>query len=429
MRLVAAALLGIGLSVWATPVRAFDGAIGAVPQAASQDVSQTAPPTAPSSAGQADHPDGTPPAAILRNDYFGLQGGFITYPFSAAQLQPGFHAPAVVVPHLAVGAVLVGHEFNQYLSFQVGVFRPARWVEYRDVNGDQAGHSVWMNIWGLTMKSSVPISRQWSAFGAGGLAIVSRKGFLIDQVPVVRDASYATLLVGAGLEYHVNDNWTVQGALTAVPGRVADAQPHTVLVSGGFDYTSRGRAEEPDTVDGDRTLIWPRRIWRVGFITNGWGYGVNTALTKKVPVFWPGEVAVANGVSASYEGMLLHTRRLLALDWGASVSTWKSNVRGDRFVTAAVFPAIRISLVRTAPVDCYFSYSIAGPALITRTTIDDQAVGRHFTFQDYMGIGFFLGAQRKVTAELRIEHFSNGGLFPTNPGVTIPLGFYFGTSF
>jgi hypothetical protein len=422
----------VGGTIWSTPARgqATKESTPAAHPASTPPLSkQQVPADRPPANTAARSPEPTSSSRVLRNTYVGLQFGSISYAFSSTQLEPGFSVPSVDVPHLAVGAVLLGHEINPYVSFQVGVMRPARWVEYRNVNGDQAGHSVWMNIWGLTMKARAPINRQWSAFGEAGLGIVARKGFLIGRVPVVRDASYGTVLVGGGLEYRVNDDWSLQGAVTAVPGSAANLQPHTVFASGGFTYTSREHPDEAALDERDRALIWPARIWRVGFITNGWGYGANTALTKKIPIFWPGEVEVANGVSASYESTLLHTRRLLALDWGASVSTWKSRINGERFVTASVFPAIRLSLVRTKPADCYLTYSIAGPALITTTTIDDLPVGRHFTFQDYIGLGVFLGPQRRVTAELRIAHYSNGGLFPTNPGVTIPLGFYLGATF
>lgn len=46
-----------------------------------------------------------------------------------------------------------------------------------------------------------------------------------------------------------------------------------------------------------------------------------------------------------------------------------------------------------------------------------------------MALGTYWGKRRKLTAELRIQHYSNGNLFPENAGVTIPLGFYIGTTF
>jgi hypothetical protein len=159
------------------------------------------------------------------------------------------------------------------------------------------------------------------------------------------------------------------------------------------------------------------------------GFGVNAFVSKKVPVFFPGDVRVANGFSVNFQRNFFHTRRFFALDWGADISAWRSRADGDRFYTVSVYPVARVPLVRTNPVEFYFSYSLAGPALITRTTIDGQPTGRVFTFQDYMSVGFYLGRKRRVTAEIRVQHYSNGNLFPQNPGITIPLGFYFGSSF
>ena len=39
----------------------------------------------------------------------------------------------------------------------------------------------------------------------------------------------------------------------------------------------------------------------------------------------------------------------------------------------------------------YFAYSLAGPTYISKIVLDDLNTGRHFTFQDFMGIGWFAG--------------------------------------
>src|ERR1039458_9338986 len=102
--------------------------------------------------------------------------------------------------------------------------RPVYWVKYQNVNGDQGSHSVWMNVAGLTAKSRLPLTRTLSVYGEGGLGIVTRKGFSINQEPVVNDASYATLLSGGGLDYHVNDHWALLTGVTAALGRSAGHQ-------------------------------------------------------------------------------------------------------------------------------------------------------------------------------------------------------------
>ena len=367
---------------------------------------------------------------FLLNSYVGVQLGYIDYPFSGSQVQPGFQAQTIRIPHLAARVFLIGHEFNKYFSAQISDMRPVEWVEYRNVNGDQGRHSVWMNVAGLTAKARLPLTKTVSVYGEGGLGLVTRKGFAINRAPVVYDASYATVLLGGGLECRLNDNWSLLAGVTAVPGRSADQQPRTLFFSGGFDYTVRHLPARQVDTDSATGPVWPKNIVQIGYVTDALGYGANDFVSKgAVPVFWTGSVQVANGLSLNYQRNLLQTRRFFALDWGASVSSWKSRKMDERFYTASVYPVARFIAVRTNPLELYFSYSLAGPALITRTSIDGEATGRAFTFQDFMSAGLFLGRKRRVSAEVRIAHYSNGNLFPQNPGVTIPLGFYLGTSF
>jgi hypothetical protein len=116
---------------------------------------------------------------FLSNSYVGVQLGYIDYPFSNSQVQPEFQAQSIWVPHIAARVFLIGHEFNKYFSAQIGDMRPVQWVEHRNVNGDQEGHSVWMNVASLTMKARLPVTKTVSAYGEGGLGLVTRKGFAI----------------------------------------------------------------------------------------------------------------------------------------------------------------------------------------------------------------------------------------------------------
>ena len=367
---------------------------------------------------------------FLANSYIGLQAGYIGYPFSGLQLLPGFHAQSVQVPHLAVRAFLFGHEFNKYFSAQISDLRPVYWVKYRDVNGDQVSHQVWMNVAGLTVKPSLPLSRTLSAYGEGGLGIVTRKGFEIGPSTVVNDASYAAVLFGGGLAYRLAANWDLLAGVTVAPGRSASQQPRTAFFSGGLSYTTRRLPASHAEADSSTAHAWPKHLIQVGYSTGALGYGANDFVSKgAVPVFWSGSVDVASGLSADYECNVFHTRRFFALDWGAEISSWKSRKQGERFYTASVYPVLRFIPIRTNPLDFYFGYSLAGPGLITRTVIDNADTGRRFTFQDFMSAGVFLGRRRRVAAEIRIAHYSNGNLFPQNAGVTIPLGLNIGSTF
>src|SRR5436305_7213285 len=72
---------------------------------------------------------------LLANSYFSLNVGYIEYPFSARQLEPGFQVDSVSIPHVGVRAVLIGHQFHKYFAVQASYLRPVRYVSYHGVNG------------------------------------------------------------------------------------------------------------------------------------------------------------------------------------------------------------------------------------------------------------------------------------------------------
>lgn len=367
---------------------------------------------------------------FLSNSYVGMNVGYINYAFTDSQMPSGFAAGLIRVPHLGVRALLFGHEFNKYISGQVSYLRPVEWVRYENVNGDRSSHSVWMNVGGLTLKSRLPVTKTMSVYGEGGLGLITRKGFNVNGAPVVRDAEYATLLIGAGVAYHLTSNWDLTAGATMSPGSRADAQPATSFVSGGFSYTMRPLSVEEVEKNSDPSLTFPKNIIQLGMITSALGYGVNDFFSKgAVPVFWSADVQAAHGISLNYQRNTFHTRHMFALDWGAGFSSLKSREGGNSFVAASLYPVLRFTLFRTTPADIYIDYSLAGPTFISRTNIDGTDTGRRFTFQDFMGTGVFVDRKRRLNAEVRIMHYSNGNLFPHNPGITIPLGFNMGYAF
>lgn len=98
---------------------------------------------------------------FLSRSYIGVNMGYINYPFSSLQLEPGFQAESIRIPHLALQVLLLGHHINKNLSVQITYLRPVKWVEYKYVNGDQYIHSVWMNIGGLTAKYRIPVLKKF----------------------------------------------------------------------------------------------------------------------------------------------------------------------------------------------------------------------------------------------------------------------------
>ena len=366
--------------------------------------------------------------AFLSHSYFAVSLGVIDYAFSQRQLQPGFSAQTVEIPPAAARVTLFGRELNPFLAAQVTYMRPVLYVSYRNVNGDGARHRALVHFGGVTLKPQLPLGRRLSLYGEAGLGLTSRRAVSIDSAPAIAAANYASILLGGGLEYHLGPAWDLAVGATYSPGREQDAQPRTVLVSGGFRFNLRplpaGRVE----ANRSTGAAFPRNVVQLEY-TPGVGYGVNDFVSKKVPIFWGGAVKVTRGVAAHFQRNVFHTGRLFGLDLGASASYWTSRDDGNDFATVSAYPLFRLTPLRTRPADLYFFYSLAGPTCVSRSVIDGRDTGGGFTFQDFMGIGAFLGKSRRLSVAVKINHYSNGNLLTDNAGIKVPLTLALGFTF
>jgi opacity protein-like surface antigen len=367
--------------------------------------------------------------SFLAKSYVEVNLGYISYPFSNKLLEPGYQASSINIPHFGVRLVLLGYRFNNHLSAQVSYMRPVLWVKYKNINGDQGEHSVFMNIGGLTLKSAIPISKKFSVYGEAGLGLVTRSGTEINNTPVITDASFGTVLLGTGLKYHVNKKWDLQLGGAYTPPNTKIHQPYTLFVSGGFTYNMTPLPADRVERNSKSGYIFPHQLIQVGYSTNALGYGVNKLVSEDLHIFWGGDAELRRGFTLHYQRNVFHSRKVFALDWGASFSTWESRIQRDKFYTLSLYPLFRFTALRLKPFDLYLNYSVAGPTYISRLFIEDINTGKHFTFQDFMGMGVFAGKKRNLNAEIRIAHYSNGNIFSENAGVKIPLTFNLGFAF
>ena len=368
--------------------------------------------------------------AFLANSFVNLNLGYIDYPFSALQLEPGHQAESVQVPHASVRAVLFGRHFGRYFCGQVSYMRPVEYVRYQNVDGAENSRTVWTHFGTVTLQAHLPISERLSIFGEGGLAITNRSGFENGDVPVVRDAHFSSPLFGAGFEYRVNQTWDLVSSGIYIRPSDEHRQPRTLLVSTGFRINLRPLPADRVKETQDAGRIVPENLIQVGYATNAFGYGANNVLSKQVPIFWRGRAEVEQSVvNIQYHRNVFYTKKVFALDFGASFAQWKSNKNGETFRTFSVFPVMRFTVLSSKPADLYFLYSVAGPSYISRRIIDDLDTGSHFTFQDFMGVGVFMGARRQMNVEINLNHYSNGNIQLENAGVKIPLTFKVGYGF
>ena len=367
---------------------------------------------------------------ILKKAFFGVDIGSINYPFSNSDLSANYQAQTISIPHTAPRLTLFGYHFTKNLSARITYMRPVQWVLYRNLNGDQSKHSVWMNVAGLTVKQNISLTRRLSFYGEAGLALITRNGFDVNTVPVITDANYSTFSAGGGLEYRVNSKWDLSFYFGYAPGKERINQPHTVFAGAGFAYNMNPLAISSGKISSTKKVVFPKQVLQFSYTTNRFGYGVNHFFAEgKVPVFWGGLAQVENGFAINYTRNIFHTSKIFALDVGGSFGSWDSNVKDKSFYAISVYPLLRFNILRYRWADVYFFYSVAGPSFISQTQIDSHDTGKHFTFRDFMGIGSYLGHSHLINTEISIGHFSNGNLFPNNAAVKIPLSFSLGYAF
>lgn len=367
---------------------------------------------------------------FLAKAYFGVNMGYMHYPFTNHHLPANYTAESITIPHMAVGIALLGYRFNRYISAQITYMRPVDWVKYHNINGDGSSHSVYMNVGGLTLKGRLPLNTKFALYGETGMGIITRKGFDMAGTPVVKNAEYASILLGAGLYYRLNDKWELTAGVTYNPTAIKKSQPYTRLFSVGFQYNMSTLSAEKVQETKKAAYYFPRHLVQVGLSTNTFGYSVNNFLSEqKFRIFWGGGVHIKNGLSLRYQRNVFHTKKVFALDIGTSLGIWKTDLEKQGFYTVSVFPTFRFNVLRLKKLDGYFFYSVAGPTYISKVMLDKKLTGRHFTFQDQMGIGAFLGKRKNVNLELNIAHYSNGNIFTANPGLKIPLTISIGKTF
>ncbi len=363
----------------------------------------------------------------LKNAYFGVNIGYINYPFSSAQLEPGFSTTGVKVPHTAVRLVLYGLPINEYLSARITYMRPVLWVEYKDINGVPGNRSVWMNVAGLTLEGRLPVTKKFSVAGEAGLGIITRNGFTQDSHVVVSNANYASWLFGGSLQYHVNKKWDLQINAAYTPANNKVKQPATSFVGAGFNYRLAPLPQERVERNAKSGYYFPKHFLLAGYTTNGIGYGVNNVVANKhFPIFWGGAVKLKQGFTLSYQRNIFHGGKVFAMDWAAKMGYWQSAGEGKGFFSASLNPVFRFHVLRSTSTDLFLEYSVAGPTFMSEPVLDGIKLGEKFTFYDFMGIGAFTGKNKQLYTGIRIGHFSNGNLFPYNDGVMIPLTFQLG---
>ncbi len=373
---------------------------------------------------------------LLQKSYFEVNVGSINYNFTQSQLEslPDYEFQSVDVPHTAVRLVLFGYKFNNYLSAQISYMRPVSWVNYKYANNNATqSTSVWMNVAGLTVKAQVPVAKKIHVFGEFGLGIITRLGGinLRNGDVLVKKANYSSCLFGGGFKYNLNSKMSLLVSTIFSPEKKVVKQPAISFVSTGFSYNLNRLSPErieKKRQEAESIVFPPKHLFQLGYSSLILGYAINNSFSS-IPIFWGGEAEARHGLSIDYRQNIYNTAKYFSIDWGVGASYFESNLKKESFYTIAAYPVFRFNFWHSKPFDSYIYYSIAGPSFISKTMIDDVAIGEKFTFQDNMGLGFYFGEQRNSNIEFKIGHYSNGNIFTQNPGVKIPFSVNLGYAF
>jgi lipid A 3-O-deacylase PagL len=372
---------------------------------------------------------------FLANTYFNVNFGLINYPFSNDNLLNGYTSNNIKKSKFSA-RILLGYKFREDFAVQFGVMRPASWVKYADINGQQIDRSVWINIWSLSFKKDFKLFRNTSIYGELGVGNFSRKGFDVANDVVYRDAHYATIVLGGGLRHPLNDKWDLLLNATYIPKNNKQNQPYVFQTSIGMQYNLKQiPLKKAEIFIKKKKYFFPKCFIQFGYASSNAGFFLNNFFSGNIkvkdsklglPIFWHGDSKISDAFSFSYQKTAFRTEKYFSLDWGVSLTAFKTIKTDTKAFAISIFPVLRFYVLRQKDFDMYLNYSVIGPTILSKANFDGLETGPSLTYQDFMGWGMFIGKNRKLNLEFKIMHYSNGNFFPNNAGIDAPLMFNVG---
>lgn len=374
--------------------------------------------------------------ALFNHSWMTLSAGIENTDFTTKDFQSGFDFNQQQ-DTIAAMRLTAGHYFNPYWALSLGLMRGIHSNEFSkpdpaivdgvDVSGDVG--KVSETLLTFTVVPTLPLKNGVSFYGEAGVAMISRNGFTIQELPVVDNANVFTGVVGGGINIELPNNWLLNfSTLYSFP---VDSQQQPAIF-----YTAVGLGYFLTNDQRDRKMTtdywFPLNFIEASYTNEDtvyWDVAKYFTPPTGVPIFFDGHIKVGKGFELMYERNFFHTSKNFSLEWGASAAWWQTCDLGQNFYTISIFPEMKVWMWRSSNFDLYFTYSLAGPSYISQQYLDNQDSGSHFTFQDFLGFGAFLGKNKQANISLKIVHYSNGNLIPSNPGVNVPVMFGFGLSF
>ncbi len=158
-------------------------------------------------------------------------------------------------------------------------------------------------------------------------------------------------------------------------------------------------------------FVWAGGRSDGGELLVGAGYGEQVGLDS-----FDQNNAVVDVLYDFYEIDRYHFR----LSLGAGVS-WLWNDFDDQEVyIGSLFPTLRYFFGESEQFKPY-AFVTTGFSYINEPGLGHQLLGGYFAFNDFFGVGTYMGAERTWSMNLCWRHISNAGIFKPNQGIDIPL--------
>ena len=361
---------------------------------------------------------------IFRPNYIGLEIAYANFNYNNSYLNPFYRATRFDYNSGVAFQLLLGHYFVPYFALQLGLMRPLIWTRMIGINGVfRYKTSIWTNMLHFDARGRLPLGAGFSLLGDVGVAVVSRHGAYDPGRPIITDRQTITPLVGGGVDYAITDRWYI-GWRANYTFQQSGKQPAIFYTGVNVDYHFGGGPSQDE--NASTKYNFPKQELEVGGFTSS---VFNFPIAEHVPFFWSGKVKTSSALMLTYRRMFYHSEKYFSFDWGASAQRVVGSMNRQVIYGLTIYPDVRFWFLRCNWVDMYLTVSVAAPTYISRRFLGGRNLGAHFTFYDYAGLGAFLGTSKRVDIGLQVGHYSNGNIFPQNPGIEIPLTVHLGVAF
>ena len=358
---------------------------------------------------------------VVENSYFGVGLGDVHTSFSNEALQNNLNATSF--KNNAFGHnVFLGHYFKPYLAAELSLvnttMNKSERLQATNISGDNKNHSFYFSILGLSLRPTWSITQRFQVYGLAGFAMLVRSGFVINNTTGISNENMATFLTGGGIAYALTSHWHINAGVEYTTPRNSQQQPGVTYAYAGFYYLFQ-KLHLAKTYT-ESYIFHKNLIQLAGFSTNIWNPAINQ---------WVKAIHLKSGLSLMYERNIFHTHKYFSFDLGTNIATYRSTANNTSVEALSVFPAFRLWFFHSRLADFYLKLIVAGPTYISQSQVDGINLGSHFIFEDQFSLGTLLGKNKNFSIAAGITHYSNGGLFPENPGIQVPLMVSIGYAF